>query len=89
MASKMTIKGCDVPLCDTVRPENEDNCFPYSFKEKKRELLPKGWQKTPRSRPLPGELVYEVDEEMRHSDGVKSDLLRRLPPEDDDKDPSP
>ncbi|TDZ18417.1 hypothetical protein Cob_v008610 [Colletotrichum orbiculare MAFF 240422] len=67
----MTIKGRDVPLCGTVRPENEDNCFPYSFEEKKRALLPKGWQKTPRSRPLPGELVYEVDEEMRHSDGVK------------------
>ncbi|KAF9875483.1 X-Pro dipeptidyl-peptidase C-terminal non-catalytic domain-containing protein [Colletotrichum karsti] len=71
MASKMIIRGCDVPLCDTVRPENTDNCFPYSFKGKKKELLPKGWQKTPRSRPLPSEVIYEVNEEMRHSDGVK------------------
>ncbi|KAH9231492.1 hypothetical protein K456DRAFT_1726486 [Colletotrichum gloeosporioides 23] len=67
----MIIEGCDVPLCDTIRPENEENCFPYSFKEKKKELLPKGWQKTLRSRPLPSELIYEVNEEMRHSDGVK------------------
>ncbi|KAI8240946.1 Cocaine esterase [Colletotrichum sp. SAR 10_96] len=67
----LIIEGCDVPLCDTIRPENEANCFPYSFKEKKKELLPKGWQKTLRSRPLPSELIYEVNEEMRHSDGVK------------------
>lgn len=71
MDSKLVINGYNVPLCDTVRPENEDNCFPYSFKEIKKELLPVGWRKTPQSRPLPGEIIYEVNEEMKHSDGVK------------------
>ncbi|KAH7118058.1 Alpha/Beta hydrolase protein [Dactylonectria estremocensis] len=71
MSSKMIIHGLDVPLCDTVHPENTDNCFPYSFKGKKSEILPKGWQATTNSRPLPGEIVYEQNEEMRHSDGVK------------------
>ncbi|KAF4899068.1 Cocaine esterase [Colletotrichum fructicola] len=71
MDSKLVINGYNVPLCDTIPPENEDNCFPYSFKERRKELLPMGWRKTPRSRPLLSEIIYEVNEEMKHSDGVK------------------
>lgn len=77
MDSKLVINGYNVPLCDTIPPENEDNCFPYSFKERTKELLPMGWRKTPRSRPLPSEIIYEVNEEMKHSDGVKVILPRR------------
>ncbi|KAK2770057.1 x-pro dipeptidyl-peptidase c-terminal non-catalytic domain-containing protein [Colletotrichum kahawae] len=71
MDSKLVINGYNVSLCDTVPPENEDNCFPCSSKEKKKELLPVGWRKTPLRRPIPSGIIYEVNEEMKHSDGVK------------------
>ncbi|KAM6529321.1 hypothetical protein FALCPG4_007460 [Fusarium falciforme] len=67
----MKFGDLDVPVVDTVRPENTEKCFPYSFKGKSKQLLPKGWQATPRSRPLPSEIIYEQNEEMRHSDGDK------------------
>lgn len=71
MTGKKNIGSLAIPWIPTVRPENEESCYPYRKQVPSTNRLSPGWTFAPGRRPVDQTLIHEECVAIPLRDGVQ------------------